>query len=79
MIHPSRTQFQTTAQQLAAANARLLLESEPRSAFDLEKHRVFCTNPDAMDGQKNYAVGFITNNISLDQIFDGRHWDNFPA
>ena len=79
MIEPSRNQFQTTAQQLAAANARLLLESEPRPAFDLMDHQLQCLNPDAMNGQKNYAVIFITNGSAPIQIFDGRHWENFPA
>ena len=78
MIHPSRNQFPTTAQQLAAANARLLLESEPRPAFDLLGHRVRCTNPNAMAGQKNYEVLFDCMNAK-EQIFDGRHWNNFPA
>lgn len=33
MIEPSRNQFPTTAMDLAAANARMLLESEPRPAL----------------------------------------------
>jgi len=79
MIEPSRSQFPTTAMELATANARILLESEPRPAFDLLSHNVQCTNPDAMAGQKNYAVIFITNGSAPIQIFDGRHWDNFPT
>lgn len=78
MIHPSRNQFPTTAQQLAAANARLLLESEPRPAFDLAGTNVICANPEAMDGQKNYTVVFTPKEGNY-QSFDGRHWDNFPA
>jgi len=78
MIEPSRNQFPTTAQQLAAANARMLLESEPRPAFALNGHNIHCTNPDAMNGQRNYIVVFVPEN-DKSQSFDGRHWDNFPV
>jgi len=75
MIHPANP---TTAQQLAAANSRLLLESEPRPAFDLASHQIICTNPDAPSGQKNYAVQFNCLESPI-QFFDGRHWENFPT
>lgn len=78
MIEPSRNQFPTTAQSLAAANARLLLESEPRSAFDIFDYQICCMNPEASDGQKQYNVMFRTANGD-NQQFDGRHWDNFPV
>lgn len=78
MIEPSRNQFPTTAQAIAAANSRHLLEQEPRPAFDLVGTNVICTNPDAMDGQKNYSVIFTPKEGNY-QIFDGRHWENFPA
>lgn len=77
MIHPSRNQFPTTAQQIAAANARMLLESEPRPAFDLIGSNIVCTNNDAPTGQRNYSVIFTPKSGEY-QIFDGRHWDNFP-
>lgn len=78
MIHPSRNQFQTTAQEIATRESRRLLESEPRSSFDLIGTNVVCTNEDAMAGQKNYEVIF-TPRAGNYQIFDGRHWDNFPV
>ena len=78
MIEPSRNQFPTTAMELATANARMLLESEPRPAFALNGHNIYCTNPDAMEGQRNYSVVFIPEN-DKSQSFDGRHWDNFPT
>ena len=79
MIQPSRNQIQTTAMEIAERESRRLLESEPRPAFDLIGSNVQCTNPDAMSGQKNYAVIFIPNGSAPIQIFDGRNWDNFPA
>jgi hypothetical protein len=48
--------------EIATANARMLLESEPRPAFALNGHNIYCTNPDAMEGQRNYSVVFIPEN-----------------
>ncbi len=78
MIVPSRNQFPTTAMEIAEKTARQLLESEPRPAFDLADYYIRCTNPDAPAGQKNYEVLFDCMNAE-EQIFDGRHWDNFPS
>lgn len=77
MIAPSRNQLPTTAMEIAEKTARQLLESEPRPAFDLIGSNVQCTNPDAPTGQKNYSVIFTPKSGEY-QIFDGRHWDNFP-
>ena len=79
IIAPSRNQIQTTAQEIAAKESRRLLESEPRPAFDLCGHNIYCTNEDAAPGTKNYSVVFVPTADSRDQIFDGRNWDNFPA
>ena len=76
MIVPN---IQTTVQEIASRESRRLLESEHRPAFDLMAHNIQCTNPDAADGHKNYAAIFIPNGSSPIQIFDGKHWDNFPA
>jgi len=78
MIEPSRSQFPTTAMEIAAANARLLLESEPRPAFALEGAIVICTNHDAIEGQRNYSVVFTPKEGNY-QSFDGRNWINFPS
>ena len=74
---PSRAQFQTTAMEIATRESRRLLESEQRAPYDLLGHTVECTNPDAMDGQKNYSVVFNTASGGV-QIFDGRIWINRP-
>ena len=79
MIHPPRNQFPTTTQEIAARESRRLLESEPRPAFDLIGSNVQCINPDAPAGQKNYTAIFIPNGSAPIQIFDGRHWENFPS
>lgn len=79
IIAPSRNQIQTTAMEIATKESRRLLESEPRPAFDLIGSNTQCINPDALAGQKNYSVIFIPNGSAPIQIFDGRHWDNFPT
>lgn len=71
---------QTTQQAFHAMLARHALESEPRPAFDLCNHSVYCTNPEASDGQKSWSVIFQPTDLMQSwQEFDGKHWNNFPA
>ena len=77
-ITPSRNQIQTTAMEIATKESRRLLESEPRSSFDLIGSNIVCINENAPAGQKNYEVIFTPREGNY-QIFDGRNWDNFPA
>lgn len=75
---PTRAQIQTTAMEIAARESRRLLESEQRPAYDLLGHEIVCTNPDAMPGQRNYIVVFMTDHNHPNQSFDGHSWINRP-
>lgn len=75
---PTRAQIQTTAMEIATRESRRLLESEQRPAYDLVGYNIHCDNPDAMPGQRNYTVVFVTDNNSPDQSFDGHSWVNRP-
>lgn len=77
MIEPTRAQFQTTAMEIATRESRRLLESEQRAPYDLLGYNIHCDNPDAMPGQRNYTVVFVTKQTDP-QSFNGHHWTNRP-